>query len=55
MLRGLTTIRFHATEPAAAELRYTELLGVEPCFRRPGYAEFRIGDHALCPEVLAAR
>ncbi|MCX5412827.1 VOC family protein [Streptomyces sp. NBC_00059] len=45
MLRGLTTARFHASDLAAAKLWYTELLGVEPYFERPGYVEFRIGDY----------
>jgi predicted enzyme related to lactoylglutathione lyase len=45
MLRGLTTVRFHATDLAAAKRWYTELLGVEPYFERPGYAEFRFGDY----------
>ncbi|CAM5422173.1 glyoxalase [Streptomyces spiroverticillatus] len=45
MLRGLTTVRFHATDLAAAKRWYIELLGVEPYFERPGYAEFRFGDH----------
>ncbi|MET8172188.1 VOC family protein [Streptomyces clavifer] len=42
MLRGLTTVRFHASDLPAAKRWYTELLGVEPYFERPGYAEFRI-------------
>lgn len=45
MLRGLTTIRFHAADLTAAKQWYTELLGIEPYFERPGYAEFRIGDY----------
>ncbi|MFJ2821798.1 VOC family protein [Streptomyces toxytricini] len=45
MLRGLTTVSFWAADLAAAESWYTELLGVEPYFRRPGYVEFRLGDH----------
>ncbi|MBL1084126.1 VOC family protein [Streptomyces actinomycinicus] len=45
MLRGLTTVRFHTADLAAAERWYTELLGTGPYFRRPGYAEFRIGDY----------
>jgi predicted enzyme related to lactoylglutathione lyase len=45
MLRGLTTVRFHTTDLEAAERWYTELLGTDPYFRRPGYAEFRIGDY----------
>ncbi|MFF4587848.1 VOC family protein [Streptomyces sp. NPDC000345] len=45
MLRGLTTVRFHAADLEAAKRWYTELLGIEPYFERPGYAEFRIGDY----------
>ncbi|MFD9777274.1 hypothetical protein ACFWZS_23695 [[Kitasatospora] papulosa] len=45
MLRGLTTVRFHASDLSAAKRWYAELLGVEPYFERPGYAEFRIGDY----------
>ncbi|MFI1049508.1 VOC family protein [Streptomyces griseoruber] len=45
MLRGLTTVRFHTADLEAAKRWYTELLGVEPYFERPGYAEFRIGDY----------
>ncbi|MEU6983084.1 VOC family protein [Streptomyces sp. NPDC046324] len=45
MLRGLTTVSFWADDLAAAKAWYTELLGLEPYFERPGYAEFRIGDH----------
>ncbi len=45
MLRGLTTVRFHTSDLAAAKRWYTELLGVEPYFDRPEYAEFRIGDY----------
>jgi predicted enzyme related to lactoylglutathione lyase len=45
MLRGLTTVRFHTTDLESAKRWYTELLGIEPYFERPGYAEFRIGDY----------
>ncbi|GGN74936.1 glyoxalase [Streptomyces albiflavescens] len=45
MLRGLTTVRFHTTDLESAKSWYTELLGIEPYFDRPGYAEFRIGDY----------
>lgn len=45
MLRGLTTISYWATDLAAAKKWYAELLGIEPYFERPGYAEFRIGDY----------
>src|SRR5918912_1562646 len=45
MLRGLTTISFYAADLEAAKRWYTELLGVEPYFNRPGYIEFRVGDY----------
>ncbi|MEU4409060.1 VOC family protein [Streptosporangium sp. NPDC023963] len=45
MLRGLTTVRFHAADLTAAKEWYTELLGVEPYFNKPGYVEFRFGDY----------
>ncbi|MFF5720579.1 VOC family protein [Streptomyces buecherae] len=44
MLRGLATVSFWTADLAAAKDWYTELLGVEPYFERPGYAEFRVGD-----------
>ena len=50
MLRGFATINYWADDMEAATRWYTELLGVEPYFARPGpdgrvaYAEFRIGD-----------
>ena len=43
-LRGLATISFYAADVTAAAGWYTELLGTEPYFTRPGYVEFRIGD-----------
>ncbi|HEY8788950.1 MAG TPA: VOC family protein [Actinopolymorphaceae bacterium] len=45
MLRGLTTVTYFVADHAAAKRWYTELLGVEAYFDRPGYAEFRIGDY----------
>lgn len=45
MLRGLSTVSFWAADHAAAKQWYTDLLGVEPYFERPGYAEFRLGDY----------
>lgn len=45
MLRGLTTVSFWAADLAAAKQWYTELLGTDPYFERPGYAEFRLGDY----------
>jgi catechol 2,3-dioxygenase-like lactoylglutathione lyase family enzyme len=45
MLRGLSTVSFFADDVAAARDWYTEFLGFEPYFTRPGYVEFRIGDY----------
>jgi predicted enzyme related to lactoylglutathione lyase len=45
MLRGLTTISFWAADLSAAKKWYAELLGIDPYFERPGYAEFRLGDY----------
>jgi predicted enzyme related to lactoylglutathione lyase len=44
-LRGLTTVNFFAADHEAAKQWYTDLLGMEPYFNRPGYVEFRIGDY----------
>jgi len=44
-LRGFTTINYWAADVEAAKQWYTEFLGVEPYFQRPGaYYEFRVGD-----------
>jgi catechol 2,3-dioxygenase-like lactoylglutathione lyase family enzyme len=45
MLRGLTTVSFFADDLAAARKWYSDLLGMEPYFERPGYFEFRVGDY----------
>lgn len=45
MLRGIATVSFWAADHAAARAWYSQLLGLEPYFERPGYAEFRIGDY----------
>jgi predicted enzyme related to lactoylglutathione lyase len=51
MLRGLTTVSYWAADMDAAKAWYSELLGVEPYFERPGggepagYLEYRIGDY----------
>src|SRR5690348_13831205 len=45
LLRGFTTISHWAADLEAAKRWYTEFLGVEPYFQRPGYCEFRIGDY----------
>ncbi|MGF6950243.1 catechol 2,3-dioxygenase-like lactoylglutathione lyase family enzyme [Neobacillus sp. B4I6] len=44
-LRGLATVSFWTDDLAAAKKWYTEILGIEPYFERPGYAEFRLGDY----------
>ena len=43
MLKGLSTIRYHAPDLDAAATWYTQLLGVEPYFKVPGYIEYRLG------------
>jgi predicted enzyme related to lactoylglutathione lyase len=45
MLRGIATISFWAEDHAAAKAWYSELLGMQPYFDKPGYFEFRIGDY----------
>ncbi|MEV7098816.1 VOC family protein [Amycolatopsis sp. NPDC051045] len=45
MLRGMATVSYYAADHEAAKAWYTEFLGLEPYFQRPGYAEFRIGDY----------
>jgi predicted enzyme related to lactoylglutathione lyase len=51
MLRGVATVNYWATDVEAAKAWYSELLGIEPYFERPGggepaaYLEFRIGDY----------
>jgi len=55
MLRGLTTVSFYAADLDAARRWYTELLGIEPYFQRPGYVEFRIGDHQHELGIIDAR
>ncbi|MBX9976184.1 VOC family protein [Cytobacillus firmus] len=44
-LRGLTTVSFWAADLEGAKKWYAELLGIDPYFERPGYAEFRLGDY----------
>lgn len=45
MVRGLATVSFWAADLETAKEWYAELLGIEPYFERPGYAEFRLGDY----------
>ena len=44
MLRELATVSCYATDLTAAERWYTELLGIEPYYRVPGYVEYRVGE-----------
>ena len=46
MLRGMATVSFWAADHEAAKHWYTEFLGMEPYFDRPGYVEFRLGDYS---------
>lgn len=45
MLRGMSTVSLFAADLEAAKRWYADLLGVQPYFDRPGYAEFRTGDY----------
>ena len=45
MLRGFATVSYYAADLGAAQAWYSELLGIEAYFQRPGYVEFRVGDH----------
>jgi uncharacterized glyoxalase superfamily protein PhnB len=51
-LRGLSTVSFFAADHAAARQWYTDFLGIEPYFERPGYCEFRLGDYQHELEVI---
>lgn len=44
-LKGISTINFYASNHNEAIEWYTNFLGIEPYFKVPGYAEFRIGDY----------
>jgi predicted enzyme related to lactoylglutathione lyase len=45
MLRGFATVNHWADDLEAAKEWYSELLGIDPYFERPGYYEFRVGDY----------
>lgn len=45
VLRGVSTVRYQASDHPSAKVWYTEFLGIEPYFNRPGYCEFRLGDY----------
>jgi predicted enzyme related to lactoylglutathione lyase len=55
MLRGVATVNFFADDLEAAKDWYTEVLGVEAYFERPGYVEFRFGDHQTELGIIDAR
>ena len=44
-LKGLSTISFYANDFEEAKKWYSDILGMEPYFTVPGYAEFRLGDY----------
>lgn len=44
-LRGFATINLWADDLEAAKQWYSEFLGQEPYFEKPGYYEFRVGDY----------
>jgi predicted enzyme related to lactoylglutathione lyase len=45
MLRGFALVSYWADDLEAAKEWYSELLGIDPYFERPGYYEFRVGDY----------
>lgn len=45
MLKGFATVSYYAADLEAAASWYTEVLGIEPYFNKPGYIEFRVGDY----------
>lgn len=44
MLHGIATLSIYAADHAAASAWYTDLLGIEPYYRVPGYHEWRVGE-----------
>jgi predicted enzyme related to lactoylglutathione lyase len=55
MLRGFATVSYYAEDLAAASAWYSEVLGIEPYFERPGYIEFRVGDYQHELGIIDAR
>ena len=53
--RGFATLNFFAADHEAAKRWYADLFGIEPYFERPGYAEFRIGDHEAEIGIIDSR
>jgi predicted enzyme related to lactoylglutathione lyase len=60
MLRGFATVNYWADDLEAAKEWYSELLGIDPYFERPGaqgpaYYEFRVGDYGHELGLIDAR
>lgn len=60
MFCGFATINYFADDMTAAEAWYTEVLGIEPYFRRefdgrPAYVEYRIGDYQAELGIIDSR
>ncbi|MFD4957695.1 VOC family protein [Microbacterium sp. NPDC058389] len=45
MLNGFATQNVYSADLDAAASWYSDVLGIEPYFRRPGYVEFRVGPY----------
>jgi catechol 2,3-dioxygenase-like lactoylglutathione lyase family enzyme len=45
ILRGMSNVSYWAADHDAATAWYTDLLGMEPYYRMPGYCEWRVGDY----------
>lgn len=46
LFHSVATVNIWASDHSKAVSWYSELLDSKPYFERPGYAEFRIGDHS---------
>jgi catechol 2,3-dioxygenase-like lactoylglutathione lyase family enzyme len=55
MLRGLTSVRYHAADLKRAKRWYAELLGIEPYREYLEYADFRVGDYQQKLVLLDSR
>jgi len=60
MFRGFATINYFADDMTAAEAWYTEVLGIQPYFRREfdgksAYVEYRIGDYQAELGIIDSR
>lgn len=60
MFRGIATLNFHSADLVSAEQWYSDLLGIDPYFRRemegsPVYLEWRLGDKETELGLIDAR